>query len=119
MDRYRKSKIQKSCLIFFNIMKKAKKAKKNKVKKPKSYLSTLPDDVFLIVLQFCEKPGITKTRKYQSKWVQKCTMYVVMRNAIIKENLDSMKWIKERDPSLDLVFKKYHTMRLKLEILQS
>ena len=53
----------------------------------------LPDDVFLILLEYCEKDGIEATRDYQSEWVRHCTKNSRMLEAVYEANFDNMKWI--------------------------
>ena len=73
-----------------------KKAKRNHDKKIKDCLSSLPDDIFLIILQYSTKEGIENTRSFQSSWVTQCTVDVYMKMAAWKHNLNNMKWIKQR-----------------------
>ena len=78
---------------------KMKMPRKKKVKKivTQNYLSILPEDVFLIVLQYSEKKEIENTRPFQTTWVNKCTLFVDMKKAFHAQNLHNMKWIKERN----------------------
>ena len=62
----------------------------------KNYLSSLPEDVLLIVLQYSEKKEIDNTRPFQTTWVKKLTMFVDMEKAFQAQSLDNMKWIKGR-----------------------
>ena len=74
-----------------------KKAKRNHgIIKMNDCFSTLPDDVFLIILQYSTKDDIVSTRAFQSSWVQECTVDVYMKMAAWKHNLNNMKWINER-----------------------
>ena len=71
-----------------------KKVKRNVIK---NYLSILPEDIFLIVLQYSEIEEVEKTRPFQTTWIKKCTMFVDMEYAFHAQNLDNMKWIKGRN----------------------
>ena len=66
-----------------NIYSQAKRIqwKKQKMNKKKVSLFYLLNDVFLILLQYCEKDGIKATRAYQSEWVQVCTENTSMVDA--------------------------------------
>ena len=63
-------------------------------------LSNLPDEMKLNVLQYLTETEMKKTRTlsktFHSNLVKRRTMYVKMKDAIDANNLDNMKWIKER-----------------------
>ena len=72
-----------------------KKMKKEIV--TQNYLSSLPEDLFLIVLQFSKKREVVSTRPFQTLRIKKCTAFLSLKNAFHEQNLDNMKWIKERN----------------------
>ena len=61
-------------------------------------LSKLPDEMILNIFQFNTGDEIqkTKTLNFTSKFVNECTMFVKMKEAIRANNLSNMKWIKDR-----------------------
>ena len=76
------------------------KKKQKAMKEMKDYLSNLPDEMKLHILEFNTEDEIKKTRTlshdFQSKLVKRLTKFVKMEDAIRLHNLDNMKWIKER-----------------------
>ena len=72
------------------------------MEKANNSLRNLPDDIFLLVLQYCEEEEIKDTREFQSNWVQECTRDVCIGCAISKQNLCNMNWIKERQNGICL-----------------
>ena len=70
--------------------------KKEKRIVTQNYLSSLPEDVLLLVLQYSQVQEIENTRPFQTTWVNKCTMFVSMEKAFQAQNLHNMKWIKGR-----------------------
>jgi hypothetical protein len=75
--------------------------KKAKItREAKRSLSNLPDEMKLNILQFCTGEENKKTRTlskdFTSKLVKHRTENVKMGDAIRSNNLDNMKWIKER-----------------------
>ena len=74
----------------------------------KSRLDRLPDEIFLIVLQFCHNNDIKNTRAYQSKEVRQCTTTTSI--AVDIQNMKNMNWIKERSSNgCFLVSKTFHS----------
>ena len=59
-------------------------------------LSDVPDGILLIVLGHCTYEVIQFSRIYQSRWVQHCTEYMTIKEAVKGDNLDNLEWIKER-----------------------
>ena len=78
---------------------------KKKVKRieRKTSLSSLPDDLLLLILEYSEEKDIENTRPFQTKWVKRCTMFAEMKTAFTEENLDNMKWINRRNDGRDLI----------------
>ena len=68
--------------------------KKGKVSLPSVLFTGLPDDIVLILLSYCDLESIQSTRVWQSAKVRYYTQTITMNEAIAKENLDNMKWIK-------------------------
>ena len=64
-------------------------------------LDWLPEDVLLMVLEYCEKTSIDNTREFQSAWVQECTRGICIIEAINANNLHNMKWIMKRNATRD------------------
>lgn len=69
------------------------KRKASQITTTKTFFFFLPDDVFLILLEYCGKEDIEATREFQSKWVRHCTQNVLMSDAIHENNFDNIKWI--------------------------
>ena len=63
-------------------------------------LSSLPDDVFLIVLEYCEMKDIKNTRVYQSEQVQNCTEFITIWDAVTNGNVDNLIWLRRFNTSL-------------------
>ena len=58
--------------------------------------NSLPDEIVLIILHYCNEEDIKNTRQLQSKWVKQCTMDVDMKTAVRKQNMDNMQWLQGR-----------------------
>ena len=63
-------------------------------------LSNFPDEIKLNVFQYLTEDELKKTRTlsttFQSDLVKRLTMHVKMKDAIRANNMENMKWIKER-----------------------
>ena len=71
--------------------------KKAKLQTTKITILSLPDEIMLLILQYCPFEAIKNTRRiFQSKWVQQ-SRQVELERAFCNDNLYNMIWIKERD----------------------
>ena len=70
--------------------------KQRSILKCLSFFERLPDEIFLIVLLYCDISSIHHTRMWQTKQVVQCTSTTFLAIAALNENLSNMLWIQQR-----------------------
>ena len=60
----------------------------------------LPEDIFLIILEYCDEESILNTRDFQSLWVRRFTETTNFLQAVKSQNLQNMMWIKKRNANI-------------------
>ena len=82
-------------------------------------LCTLPDNVLLIVLQYCDEVSVQNTHGCLSSYVQKSTKTTCIDQAVEMGNIKNMNWILERNgcPWGEYTFA-YATINGKMHVLQ-